>query len=407
MTMNMTTPTTDSSSKNLPKSPMRKRMIIMLVSIGVLMGLIIAFNVFKGIMIKKYIAGAGIPPQTVSTTKAESLVWQPQLTTVGNVRAFRGVELGTEVTGLVKEVLVKSGQEVKKGDLLIELSQDADRAQLQALQAQAELARVINERDRAQLEINAISKNAFDSSQADYKAKLAQVAQQTALVEKKNLRAPFAGKVGIVSINPGQYINTGDKLFTIQTVDPVFIDFTMAQTTSESIKVGQVINVKAEGINKNFTGKITAISPKVDPNSRNIQIEALVSNADKKLFPGMFTNVQIESGEKVKYLTIPNSSIAYNPYGSMVFVVKRAEATPASDTTKDKDAKDTGPKLIAQQVLVTTGPSRGDQVAILSGLAEGDEIVTSGQLKLNTGTPLIINNSVIPANNINPTPQEK
>lgn len=406
MIMNMTNPPTDASSNKVSKSPMRKRMIIMIVSVGLLMGLIIAFNVFKGIMIKKYIAGAGIPPQTVTSIKAESLVWQPQLTTVGNVRAFRGVELGTEVTGLVKEVLVKSGQEVKKGDLLIELSQDADRAQLQALQAQADLARVINERDKAQLEINAISKNAYDSSQADYKAKLAQVAQQTALVEKKNLRAPFSGKVGIVSINPGQYINTGEKLLTIQTVDPVFIDFTMAQTTSESIKVGQLVRVKAEGINKDFTGKITAISPKVDANSRNMQIEALVSNSDKKLLPGMFTNVKIESGEKVKYITIPNTSIAYNPYGAMVYVVKHAEAS-ASDSAKDKGAANGAPKLVAQQVLVTTGPTRGDQVAILSGLAEGDEVVTSGQLKLNSGTPLIINNSVVPANNINPTPQEK
>jgi membrane fusion protein (multidrug efflux system) len=387
---------------------MRKRMIIMIASVAILMGLIIAFNVFKGIMIKKYIAGAGIPPQTVTSIKAESLVWQPQLTTVGNVRAFRGVELGTEVTGLVKEVFVKSGQEVKKGDLLVELSQDADRAQLLSLQAQADLARVISERDKAQLQINAISKNAYDSSQADYKAKLAQVAQQTALVEKKNLRAPFSGKVGIVSINPGQYINTGEKLFTIQTVDPVFIDFTMAQTTSEMIKVGQVVLVKAEGINKDFTGKITAISPKVDPNSRNIQIEALVSNSEKKLLPGMFTNVKIESGEKVKYITIPNTSIAYNPYGSMVYVVKQAETTSSADAPKDKAATaDSAPKLVAQQVLVTTGPTRGDQVAILSGLAAGDEVVTSGQLKLNTGTPLIINNSVIPANNINPTPQEK
>jgi len=406
MIMNMTTPPTDASSKNLSKSPMRKRMIIMLACVGILMGLIIAFNVFKGIMIKKYIAGAGIPPQTVTSIKAETLEWQPQLTTVGNVRAFRGVELGTEVTGLVKEVYVKSGQEVKKGDLLIELSQDADRAQLQVLQAQADLARVISERDKAQLAINAISKNAYDSSQADFKAKLAQVAQQTALVEKKNLRAPFSGKVGIVSINPGQYINTGDKLLTIQTVDPVFIDFTMAQTTSESIKAGQVVRVKAEGINQEFSGKITAISPKVDTNSRNIQIEALVSNTGKKLLPGMFTNVRIESGAKVKYITIPNTSIAYNPYGAMVYVVKRAEEA-ASEAPKDPAAKDTAPKLIAQQVLVTTGPTRGDQVAILSGLAEGDEVVTSGQLKLNSGTPLIINNSVIPANNINPTPQEK
>ncbi|SMC30284.1 membrane fusion protein, multidrug efflux system [Polynucleobacter kasalickyi] len=406
MIMNMTTPPTDSSSNKLSKSPMRKRMIIMLASVGILMGLIIAFNVFKGIMIKKYIAGAGIPPQTVTSIQAESLLWQPQLTTVGNVRAFRGVELGTEVTGLVKEVFVKSGQEVKKGDLLIELSQDADRAQLQALQAQAELARVISERDKAQLAINAISKNAYDSSQADYKAKLAQVAQQTALVEKKNLRAPFSGKVGIVSINPGQYINTGEKLFTIQTVDPVYIDFTMAQTTSENIKVGQVVHVKAEGINQDFSGKITAISPKVDSNSRNIQIEALVTNANKKLLPGMFTNVKIESGEKVKYITIPNTSIAYNPYGAMVYVVKRAEE-PTSDSAKDKGTADSAPKLVAQQILVTTGPTRGDQVAILTGLAVGDEVVTSGQLKLNTGTPLIINNSVIPANNINPTPQEK
>ena len=406
MIMNMTTPPTDSSSNKLSKSPMRKRMIIMLASVGILMGLIIAFNVFKGIMIKKYIAGAGIPPQTVTSIQAESLLWQPQLTTVGNVRAFRGVELGTEVTGLVKEVFVKSGQEVKKGDLLIELSQDADRAQLQALQAQAELARVISERDKAQLAINAISKNAYDSSQADYKAKLAQVAQQTALVEKKNLRAPFSGKVGIVSINPGQYINTGEKLFTIQTVDPVYIDFTMAQTTSENIKVGQVVHVKAEGINQDFSGKITAISPKVDSNSRNIQIEALVTNANKKLLPGMFTNVKIESGEKVKYITIPNTSIAYNPYGAMVYVVKRAEE-PTSDSAKDKGTAESAPKLVAQQILVTTGPTRGDQVAILTGLAVGDEVVTSGQLKLNTGTPLIINNSVIPANNINPTPQEK
>jgi membrane fusion protein (multidrug efflux system) len=306
--MNMTTPTTGTSPNKTAKSPMRKRMIIMLICVGVLMGLIIAFNVFKGIMIKKYIAGAGIPPQTVTSIKAESLLWQPELSTVGTVRAYRGVELGTEVTGLVKQVLVKSGQEVQKGDLLIELSQDADRAQLLALQAQADLARVISERDKAQLEINAISKNAFDASQADYKAKLAQVAQQTALVEKKNLHAPFTGKVGIVTINPGQFINTGDKLLTIQTVDPVFIDFTMAQTASENIKVGQVIRVKAEGIAKEFTGKVTAISPKVDTNTRNLQVEALVSNTDKKLFPGMFTNVSIESGAKVKYITVPSTS---------------------------------------------------------------------------------------------------
>lgn len=403
--MNTTNLNTDPSANSTAKPPMRKRMIMMLAAVGIIMGLIIAFNIFKGIMIKKYIANAGIPPQTVSTMKVELLEWQPELANVGTVRAYRGVELGTEVTGLVKKVLVKSGQEVKAGELLIELSQDADRAQLDALKAQAELSRVINERDKAQLAINAISKNAYDTSSADYKAKQAQVAQQSALVEKKNLRAPFSGKVGIVTVNPGQYVNTGDKLFTIQMIDSVFVDLTMAQNLSENIKVNQIVRIKVDGLEKEYRGKITAISPKVDTNSRNLQIEAIVNNLDKKLFPGMFANVKIESGDKIKYLTIPATSIAYNPYGAMVFVVKKAEASAKEESKEEK--KDAGPKLIAQQVLVTTGPTRGDQVAITKGLKEGDELVTTGQLKLNTGTPLIINNSVLPANNINPTPQEK
>jgi len=386
-------PPSVSSSSN--QSPLRKRMIWMLIGVFVLMGLIIGFNLFKTIMIKKYLAGAGSPPATVTTMVVADDEWQPQLTASGSLRAYRGVELSTEVNGLVKKVYVNSGEDVKKGTLLMSMVQDADRAQLLALEAQADFAKVVNERDREQLAIEAISKNAYDSSSADYKAKVAQVAQQAALVAKKNLRAPFSGTVGVISINPGQFINSGEKIITLQTIDPIFVDFTLPQSVVAQIEKDQIVNVNTDAFGgKIFQGKITAISPKVDPNTRNIQVEALVSNPDKNLLPGMFANLKIESGEKLRYITVPQTAVTYNPYGSVIYIANQGTG---------KDGK---PSLEAQQVFVTTGPTRGDQVAILKGVQIGDTIVTSGQLKLKNGTPLIVNNAVVPANNANPKPQE-
>jgi len=393
--MNIFKKSLSSVSSNSNQSPLRKRMIWMLIGVFVLMGLIIGFNLFKTIMIKKYLAGAGSPPATVTTMVVGEEEWQPQLTASGSLRAYRGVELSTEINGLVQNVYAKSGMDVKEGYLLLAMVQDSDRAQLQALQAQADLAKVVNERDRQQLAIEAISKNAFDSSSADYKAKSAQVDQQAALVAKKNLKAPFSGRVGVVSINPGQFINSGDKIMTLQTIDPVFVDFTIPQSLVAQIKKDQIVSVNADAFgNQIFKGKITAISPKVDPNTRNIQVEALVSNPDKKLLPGMFANLKIDSGEKLRYITVPQTAVTYNPYGSVIYIAKQGTG---------KDGK---PSLEAQQVFVTTGPTRGDQVAILKGAQVGDTIVTSGQLKLKNGTPLIVNNSVAPANNANPKPQE-
>ena len=393
--MNILKKLTSSDASNGNKSPLRKRMIWMLIGVFVLMGLIIGFNLFKTIMIKKYLAGAGSPPATVTTMVVGDDEWQPQLLASGSLRAYRGVELSTEVNGIIKGVFVKSGMDVKEGTLLMSLVQDADLAQLHALQAQADLAKVVNERDRQQLAIEAISKNAFDSSSADYKAKAAQVEQQMALVAKKNLKAPFSGRVGIVSTNPGQFINSGDKILTLQTIDPVFVDFTLPQNVAAQIKKDQVVNVVSDGFgNQIFKGKITAVSPKVDSNTRNIQVEALVSNPDKKLLPGMFASLKVDLGDKVRYITVPQTAVTYNPYGSVIYIAKQGTA---------KDGK---PSTEAQQVFVTTGPTRGDQVAILKGIQIGDTIVTSGQLKLKNGTPLIVNNDVIPGNNPNPTPQE-
>ena len=378
-------------------TPLGRRMTIMLCGVFLLLGLIFGFNQLKTFMIKHFIAGMGLPPATVSTMVVEATAWQPKLSSVGNVRAFRGVELSTEIGGLVQTVPIKSGMDVKEGELLIKLNDASDVAQLNSLKAQADLAKVINERDKQQLAIQAISKNVFDTSKADAKSKQAQVEQQTALVAKKNLRAPFSGRVGIVMINPGQFVNPGDKLLTLQTLDPIFVDFNLPQSNAEQIQVGQEIVVTTDAFkDASFTGKITAVSPKVDTNTRNIQIEAQLANPDKKILPGMFANVNIKLGDEVKLLTLPQTAVTYNPYGSTVFIAK-----PTGK--KDKQGK---PALEAQQVFVTTGPTRGDQVAILKGVEEGATVVTSGQLKLKNGTPLIVNNKVLPSNSPNPQPQE-
>ena len=378
--------------------PLRRRMTVMLVGVFILLGLIFGFNQLKTFMFNQFMAGMGIPPATVTTTVIERQEWQPRMNSVGNVRAFRGVDLSTEVGGLVVKVPVKSGMDVKEGSLLIKLNDSADVAQLNSLKAMADLAKVINERDKAQLAIQAISKNVYDTSTADMKAKQAQVEQQIALIAKKNLKAPFSGRVGIVTINPGQYVNPGDKLLTLQTIDPIFVDFTLPQSSAGIIEVGQTIELQTDAFKETpFVGKITAVSPKVELNTRNIQIEAQISNPDKKLLPGMFANVNINLGDKVELLTLPQTAVTYNPYGSTVFIAKK---------TNRLDKKGV-PVLEAQQVFVTTGPTRGDQVAILKGLEPGMTVVTSGQLKLKNGTPLIVNNSVLPANSPDPKPQEQ
>ena len=388
---------TKAHEKLMAMEPLQRRMIIMLCGVFLLLGLIFAFNQFKTFMIKHFISGMGLPPATVSTMVIAAEPWQPKLTSVGNIRAFRGVDLSTEIGGLVLNVPIKSGMDVKEGDLLIKLNDASDVAQLNSLKAMADLAKVINERDKQQLAIQAISKNVFDTSKADAKSKQAQVEAQIALVAKKNLKAPFSGRVGIVSINPGQFVNPGDKLLTLQTLDPIFVDFNLPQSNAEQIQVGQEIVVTTDAFkDASFTGKITAVSPKVDANTRNIQVEAQIANPDKKVLPGMFANVNIKLGDEVKLLTLPQTAVTYNPYGSTVFIAK---------PTGKKD-KQGNPALEAQQVFVTTGAARGDQVSILKGLDEGATVVTSGQLKIKNGTPLIINNKVQPSNSPDPKPQE-
>ncbi len=394
---------------------MTKRMFIMVGCVLVLVAAL-AFGFFlhiKALMASAPKQGA----QTVSTIKATTLEWQPQVSSVGTMVAVRGVDVTTEIAGMVRSIHFKSGQDVKANDLLVQLNADADIAQLNSLQAAADISAVTLKRDQAQLAGQAVAQAVVDNDLADLKSKKALVAQQAALVDKKTIRAPFAGRLGITTVQPGQYLNPGDKIVTLQTIDPIYVDFTLPQQQLAGMVVGQTVNVASDSYpGVLFPGKVNAISPKVDPTTRNASVEATIANPKGQLLPGMFARVNVDVGGVQKFLTLPQTAITYNPYGSTVFVVGPREAKPADPDAKDKDGKPAAPPpphpngpdgLFAKQVFVTTGQTRGDQVAILKGVEEGQQVVTSGQLKLKNGTPVEVNNSVEPANSPNPTPQEK
>jgi membrane fusion protein (multidrug efflux system) len=370
-------------------------MIIMILGV-ILLVAVIGFVVYRGIM-KQIAQGAAPPPPVVVTAiKAAKQDWQPQLNAVGSLRALRGVDVTTEIAGLVWEIRFKSGDEVKEGAVLIQLNADSDLAQLASLKAAADLAQTTLARDRVQVAAEAISQAQVDNDEADLKSKRAQVAGQQATIDKKTIRAPFSGRLGITLVNPGQYLNPGDKVVTLQTLDPIFIDFNLPQQEISGVSVGQSVTVLSDAyLGQAFDGKVTAIDAKVDTATRNVQIEATVANPKRLLLPGMFARAAVDSGEKKSYLTLPQTAITYNPYGATVFV-----------TAEKKDAKG-NPVVQAQQVFITPGPTRGDQVAILKGVSEGTTVVTSGQLKLKNGTPLRIDNAVQPLNDQSPTPQEQ
>jgi len=386
----------------------------MIVMIGCVLLLVAVLAFGKFMQIRALIAAVPKPaPQTVSTAEVQKLQWQSQFTAVGTLNPVRGADLSTEVAGLVRTVHFKSGQDVKAGTLLVELNADSDVALLHSAEAAAAQAAIVLKRDQAQLAVQAVSQAQIDADTNDLKAKRAQVEQQAAVVAKKSIRAPFSGRLGITTLNPGQYVNAGDKLVTLQTLDPIYVDFALPQQQLAGLAVGQVVNLSVDTFpGQAFSGKINAISPKVDAATRNVQVEATVSNPKQLLLPGMFANVKIDVGGVQEQLTLPSTAVTYNPYGSTVYVVKEAEppkeGVASAGGAPAQPANPSGTKqLVAQQVFIETGPTRGDQIAIVKGLAAGQVVVSSGQNKLKNGTPVVVDNSVQPANNPAPTPQEK
>lgn len=374
-----------------------KRMIIMLVIVGVIFGGIFGYQAFMARMIKKYMASMGTPPVTVSTMPAAYQTWQPKLTSVGTLRAKRGVDVTSEMAGQVRSLHMISGAEVKAGALLVELGAETDQAQLEALKAAAALAETVYERDRKQFEIKTVSQAVLDADAADLKSKRAQVAQQQAVIDKKFIRAPFAGRLGISTVNIGQYLNPGDKIVTLQELDTLCADFYLPQQDLSRIQLGQQVTLTTDAYPaERFHGTISAVNPKVDASTRNFQIEATFANPGRKLLPGMFATVAVQAGTDQSYLTLPKTAVTYNPYGATVYLVE--------EKGKAKDGK---PALFAKQTFVTTGSERGDQVAIVKGVKAGDLVITSGQLKLKNGAPVIINNTVQPLNDANPSPADR
>jgi membrane fusion protein (multidrug efflux system) len=367
---------------------MIKRMLIMLVLFGVVLGGLFGFKVFVNGKIKEAMAGMANVPQTVSATKAQSSDWQPVIDAVGSLRAVRGADLSLEVPGVVEEILFKSGDEVQAGQILLRLRNQDEVAKLQSLEATAQLAQITYDRDVKQLKAQAISQAIVDNDQANLRNARAQVAQQQAIVDKKVLRAPFGGRLGLRQVDLGQFLSAGTVIATLQSLDPIFVDFLLPQQAVAKLAVGSKVETRVDAFpDRVFAGTITAINPKIETASRNVQVRATLPNADQKLLPGMFATVQLETGTAERLVTLPQTAVSYNPYGSLVYLVDEKGEGP--------DGK---PHLVARQVFVTTGATRGDQVAILKGVAEGDTIVTSGQIKLRNGVPIVVDNRVVPAN---------
>jgi len=378
------------------KNRMTKRMTIMLLAVGLLFGGIVGYQMFVASMMKKFMSGNAQPPATVTAMAVKAEPWQKQLSAVGTLRAVQGVDISSEVEGVIKKVYVKSGDEVKKGDLLLELDADQEIAKLAALTASRELAQINDKRNREQLQAHTISRAQADATAAELDRSKAEEQAQIAAIAKRRIRAPFAGRLGVVTVNPGQFINRAEKVMTLQNTNALFVDFNLPQKELNKLKTGQKIAIDSDtGVHRD--GSINAINPKVDPTTRNIAIEGMIGNTDNSLLPGMFVNVHIDVGAPEQLLTLPQTAVSYNPYGSTVFVAE--ESKPADGEGK--------PVLTARQVFVKTGARRGDQIAILDGIKAGDRVVTSGQLKLKNGTPLIIDNTVTPANEVAPRPQER
>jgi membrane fusion protein (multidrug efflux system) len=369
-----------------------KRMIIMLIIAGAIMGGVVFFQGFKNKMIAQSIKGMANPPQTVSTTIARETLWQPKVEALGSFSADQQTALSTESGGLVTAIHFESGQKTEAGQPLVELNPAPLQAQLAQIEAQAALAEVNLKRDQAQLKVQAISQAVVDTDSATLKSAQAQVAAQKALIAQKTISAPFSGQLGIRQVNLGQYIAAGSVVVTLQKLDPMVVDFTVPQNLIGLIHVGKKAEVTTSAVpGRTFGATVTAIEPQIDTATRNMKVRARVPNPKGELLPGTFATVRIDEGQSHQYITLPNAAVAYNPYGATVFVVK--------DGGKGADGK---AKLTVEQRFVTPGPTRGDQVAILDGLKAGETVVTAGQLKLRNGAPVIVNNSVLPSDNPNP-----
>lgn len=373
---------------------MIKRMLFMIMIVGLIGGGIVTFKNFQSTMIAKYMAQMGSQPQTVAALPAEYSVWSSKIDAVGTLRAVSGVDISSEVAGIVEKMYFESGDQVTAGTLLLNLRAEDEIALLASLKADAHLNSLTYERDLQQLKQHAIAQSVVDLDFATLEKSLALIRQQEARIQKHYIRAPFTGRLGIRQVDLGEYISPGTVIVTLQELDPIYFDFYLPQQQLANINIGDQVVVKTNLYpDKGFQGKIWAINSKVDQATRNVLVRATVDNKARELLPGMYAVVSVDVGKSSRYITLPQTAITYNPYGNTVFVAK--------PNGKDKSGQ---VQYTADQKFVTVGPTRGDQIAIVSGIDAGELIVVAGQIKLQKGTPIIINNSVLPTNDPNPNP---
>jgi len=373
---------------------MARRMIVMLAVTGLLLT---GLGFVKFQQIQTAIAqGAAFqpPPEAVTTIVTQEEQWPATLRAIGTMAAVQGVTVSADLAGTVDRILFDSGQAVREGAVLAVLDTRQEKAQLAAIEAQRELARLTFERMEGLLNERVISRAEFDRATADYRQSEAQLAEVRAVIERKTIRAPFSGVLGIRQVNLGQYLAGGDALVTLQSINPIYVNFGVPQQTVGQIPVGRAVRVTTSDVAAaEWNGRVTAIDSLVDEATRNIQVQATLANPNGRLRPGMFVQTEVVLGASQPVLTLPASAISYAPYGDSVFVVAEL---------KGEDGK---PYRGVRQQFVKLGPARGDQVAVLGGLKPGDEVVTSGVFKLRNGAAVQINNAVRPANSPAPRPE--
>lgn len=372
---------------------MLKRMIVMLtVTLVIVAGL--GFVKFQ--QIQTAIAqGAAFqpPPEAVTTVVAQQEEWPATLSAIGTMAAVQGVTVSADLPGTVERISFDSGRAVRAGEVLAILDTRQEKAQLATIEARRELAQLTFTRVQELLKEKVISKAEFDRAAAELQQTEAQLGEVKAAIERKTIRAPFSGVLGLRQVNLGQYLAGGDALVTLQSLNPIYVNFGVPQQTAGQIPVGRVVTVTTADVSGvEWKGRVTALDSMVDEATRNIQVQATLPNPDGKLRPGMFVQAEVALGPSQSVVVLPASAINYAPYGDSVFVVA------------DLKGEDGKTYRGVRHQLVKLGPARGDQIAVVSGVNAGEEVVTSGLFKLRNGAAVQINNSVRPANSPTPTP---
>ncbi len=360
-------------------------------------GSVLLLGTVKARQIQSAIARASSfqpPPEAVTTVVAREERWPARLAAIGTVKAERGVTLSADLPGVVEEIRFESGRAVRAGEVLVELDTRQERAQLAAAEAQRELARVNLERVSGLVAQGIVAQAELDRTSAEHKQAEARAGEIRATIERKQIRAPFAGVLGIRQVNLGQYLNAGDPIVSLQALDPIHVDFSVPQQQVAEVGVGREVQVSVAQRATAFRGRVTAVDAVVDQATRNLQVRATLANPAGELRPGMFVETQVATGDGRSVLVLPASAISYAPYGDSVFVIGDA-----------KGPNGEGVKVVSQQ-FVKLGEARGDQVAVLSGVAQGAEVVSSGAFKLRSGAPVQVNNEVQPSNEAHPKPED-